>query len=161
MRGGISTPFDKRGSRECAGGFPFRTSRVNTFMPPQYSSPALKYLARELRMSMTDAEHCLWSRLRRRQIAGIQFYRQRPIGNYVVDFYAPTVRLVIEVDGAQHMGQARKLHDARRTAHLAELGLRVLRFDNRQVLLETDAVLDEISRAVQIPPSPPFLKGGN
>jgi very-short-patch-repair endonuclease len=65
-------------------------------------NPRLKAKARGLRSALTDAEQRLWNRLRRKQILGVQFYRQKPIGNYIVDFYAPAARLVIEVDGAQH-----------------------------------------------------------
>lgn len=97
---------------------------------------------------MTDAEHRLWFRLRRKQLHGVQFYRQKPLGAYVVDFYAPAVGLVVEVDGGQHFEQAAMLADARRTDVLRGMGLQVLRFDNRQVLLETEAVVEEIWRFV-------------
>jgi very-short-patch-repair endonuclease len=111
-------------------------------------NPKLKTKARSLRANLTDAEQRLWRRLRRKQILGVQFYRQRPIDNYIVDFYAPAANLVTEVDGSQHveLGQAR--HDRRRTEYLEQRGLRVLRFDDRQVLLQPDAVVDEIFRAV-------------
>jgi very-short-patch-repair endonuclease len=64
--------------------------------------PRLKGAARSLRSDPTDSEQRLWSRLRRKHILGVQFYRQKPIGRYVVDFYAPAVGLVVEVDGGQH-----------------------------------------------------------
>ena len=108
----------------------------------------LKSRARLLRTSLTDAERFLWSRLRRKQILGVQFYRQKPIGNYIVDFYAPSARLVIEVDGSQHFEPTQAEKDRRRTAYLSQIGLRVLRYNDRQVLLELDSVLDEIFRAV-------------
>jgi very-short-patch-repair endonuclease len=63
-------------------------------------NPNLKFLARNLRVNLTDSEQRLWSRLRRRQILGVQFYRQKPLGNYIADFYAPKVNLVIEIDGS-------------------------------------------------------------
>ena len=62
----------------------------------------LKLPSRDLRSNMTDAEQLLWSRLRRKQILGLQFYRQKPLLNYIVDFYCPAVNLVIECDGGQH-----------------------------------------------------------
>ena len=65
--------------------------------------PQLRPLARRLRAAMTDAEHRLWFRLRRKQLLWVQFYRQKPIGKYIVDFYAPAVALVIEVDGGQQI----------------------------------------------------------
>ena len=106
--------------------------------------PPLKVLARRLRSGMTDAEHRLWFYLRRKQLDGVPCYRQKPIGPYVVDFYLPELRLVIEVDGSQHLTQLGMEADAKRTAYLKSLGLKVIRFDNRQVLLETHAVLDVI-----------------
>ncbi len=93
---------------------------------------------------MTDAEQRLWQRLRRKQLAGVQCYRQKPLGRYVVDFYLPAAMLVVEVDGGQHFTEAGRASDLVRTAWLERLGLEVLRFDNRQVLLETDAVVDSI-----------------
>ncbi|MBI3919422.1 MAG: DUF559 domain-containing protein [Betaproteobacteria bacterium] len=134
-------------------------------MPRQYASSALKHFARELRSAMTDAERCLWACLRRKQMESVQFYRQRPIGSYVVDFYASAVRLVVEVDGSQHMDATGQAHDERRTAFLASRGIRVLRFDNRQVLAETQAVLEEILRVVRerksakSPRTPLFKRG--
>ena len=64
---------------------------------------SLKGRARALRKSLTESETALWSRLRGKQLLNIQFYRQRPIGQYIVDFFAPRARLVVEVDGSQHM----------------------------------------------------------
>ena len=103
-----------------------------------------KSIARILRVRMTEAEQRLWFRLRRKQLHGVQFYRQKPLGDYIVDFYAPAAGLVVEVDGSQHLEDAAILADAQRTAVLRNMGLHVLRFDNRQVLLETDAVIERI-----------------
>ncbi|KQZ56855.1 MULTISPECIES: endonuclease domain-containing protein [unclassified Lysobacter] len=101
----------------------------------------LKYPARRLRTAMTAAEQALWFRLRRKQVLGVQFYRQKPLLDFIVDFYAPAAGLVIEVDGSQHCDKGRVLADRARDAALAGRGLRVLRFDNRQVLVETDSVM--------------------
>jgi very-short-patch-repair endonuclease len=111
-------------------------------------NPQLRTRARKLRSNLTDAEQTLWSRLRRKQTLGIQFYRQRPIGNYIVDLYAPPVRLVVEVDGAQHLETAQARYDKLRSEHMAKVGLIVLRFDDRQVLLQLESVMEEIYRAV-------------
>ena len=109
----------------------------------EYDAP-LKRLARRLRRNMTDAEHKFWFNLRRKQLDGVPCYRQKPIGPYIVDFYLPEIKLVIEVDGSQHLTKTGIGADARRTAYLESLGLKVIRFDNRQVLLETHTVLEVI-----------------
>lgn len=135
-------------------------------MRPQLKyHPQLKPKARSLRTAMTDCERILWSHLRRKQMLGVQFYRQKPIGNYIVDFYAPKAKLVVEVDGSQHASAEHVTKDARRDAYLATLGIRVLRFGDRQVLQELDAVTEVIfqvvdERLAENPPMPPFLKGG-
>jgi len=100
----------------------------------------LKLNSRSLRSNMTDAEQHLWQFLRRKQINDWQFYRQKPLGAYIIDFYCPAAQLVVELDGSQHFEVAHQQADQQRDVFLQSLGLRVLRFDNRQVLLETDAV---------------------
>jgi len=126
----------------------------------------LKPLARNLRGRQTEAEQKLWFHLRRDQL-GIRFYRQRPLGPYILDFYAPRAGLVVELDGSQHhYDPAQQQKDARRDAWLKAQGIRVLRFDDRQALAETEAVLEVILQAVRdvtaagTPPSPPLKKGG-
>ena len=127
---------------------------------------SLRHKARLLRKRMTDSERVLWSRVRGKQLLGVQFYRQKPIGDYIVDFFAPKAKLVVEVDGSQHMQRDHATKDKRRDAYLASLGLRVLRFDSSQVLRETDAVAEAIFQAMamflnlEIPPIPPFPQGG-
>jgi very-short-patch-repair endonuclease len=97
---------------------------------------------------MTDAEQLLWLRLRRKQLMGVQFYRQKPLGNFVVEFYAPRAKIVVEFDGSQHHEPAAMKADAERDECLSRLGLNVLRFDNLQVLRETESVLDTIRIAI-------------
>jgi very-short-patch-repair endonuclease len=92
--------------------------------------------ARQLRSTRTDAEIRLWSRLRRKQLGG---FRQQPIGPYIVDFFCPEAKLVIEVDGGQHNVEEEK--DERRTPWLEERGFRVIRFWNNDVLSNTDGVM--------------------
>ncbi|GIK25894.1 MAG: hypothetical protein BroJett006_21400 [Betaproteobacteria bacterium] len=124
---------------------------------------SLKQPARKLRSDMTDAERLLWSRLRGKQILGVQFYRQKPLGPYIVDFHAPAAKLVVEVDGSQHFDVAGQVSDRRRDAYLGSLGLRVLRFDNLQVLKEMEAVLETIFGVVEAriksPPAPLLQRG--
>jgi very-short-patch-repair endonuclease len=118
-------------------------------------NPRLKRSARRLRSNMTDDEQLLWSRLRRKQILDIQFYRQKPLGPYIVDFYAPKARLAVEVDGSQHFEPTAARCDRGRSAQLAELGVRILRFDNLLVLHELAAVVEQIWVAVQAATNPP------
>jgi very-short-patch-repair endonuclease len=105
----------------------------------------LKY-ARNLRHSLTDAERLLWSRLRRRQLAGFKFRRQHMIGPYICDFVCPEALIVVELDGSQHLDAA--AYDSRRDAFLRERGFRVLRFWNGQVLRETESVIETIFEAL-------------
>ena len=152
---GSLLPLTKRGLR----GRPFKSKVLLKY------NPYLKRRARRLRSDMTEAEQLVWSKLRRKQILGVQFYRQKPIGDYIVDFYAPKARLVVEVDGSQHLKPNYAQRDAQRDAYLAGLGLIVLRFRNSQVLKELDPVAEVIFQTVaecgaENPPIPPLRKGG-
>jgi len=105
---------------------------------------ALKASSRVLRSNMTDAQQLLWKRIRGKQILGVQFNRQKPILNYIVDFYCARARLILELDGGQHLDADHQQKDKLRDNALSGLGLLVLRFDNYQVLMETDSVLESI-----------------
>ena len=88
----------------------------------------LKALSQYLRKNMTDAENMLWLKLRRKQLKGHQFYRQKIIGKYIVDFYCPKANLVIELDGGQHYSETGRAKDRTRDDSLTEMGIKVLRF---------------------------------
>ena len=105
-------------------------------------------VASRLRTNMTDAERRLWARLRRKQIASHRFRRQVPIGRYVVDFACLSANLVVEVDGAQH--DVDDINEITRTHWLESKGYRVLRYGNRDVLLETDRVIEDIWRQLSV-----------
>ena len=111
--------------------------------------------ARRLRRDLTDVERKFWQRLRREQISGLNFRRQHPVGPYVLDFYCPTLRLAIELDGGQHNLDQNRRKDERRTAWL-------LRFWNNDVTGNLAGVLTEIARiASELTPSPTLpLSGG-
>lgn len=100
--------------------------------------------ARALRNGATDAERKLWQCLRGRQLHNCKFRRQYPIAGFVADFACVEARLVIELDGSQHLEQVSR--DEERTRRLAVNGYRVVRFWNDDVLLRTDAVVEEIAR---------------
>ena len=109
----------------------------------------LKEFARYLRKNMTKSEQILWSRLRGKQLLGAQFYRQKPLGNFIVDFFAPRAKLVVEVDGSQHAENDHAMKDKQRDECLASLGIRVLRLNSREVLKDTDSVVDLIYRVME------------
>ena len=102
--------------------------------------------ARQLRKNPTEAEKSLWSQLRYRQLDGHRFRRQRPIGLYIVDFVCLESRLVIELDGGQHIKSAG--YDAARSADLNVRGYSVIRFWNNQVLAEMGGVKEAILLAL-------------
>ncbi|MFN8494153.1 MAG: DUF559 domain-containing protein [Caldilineaceae bacterium] len=111
----------------------------------------LKPLARQMRKEPTRAEARLWQRIRKRQIAGVQFRRQVAIERFIVDFCSIEARLIIEVDGAIH--QYTQEEDTLRQAFLESRGFRVLRFRNDEVLGNLGAVVEVIVEALkQTPP---------
>jgi very-short-patch-repair endonuclease len=99
-------------------------------------------LARKLRRNMTPAETKLWGYLRNRQLMDLKFRRQQPIDRYVVDFVCFEKKLVIELDGSQHLENEKE--DNRRSQKLNENGLEVIRFTNNEVMYEIEAVIEEI-----------------
>jgi len=116
----------------------------------------LKQYSRELRKNMTEAENLLWSKIRRKQLKGYQFYRQKIIGNYIVDFYCPKANLIIELDGSQHYSVKGEVNDRNRDTYMIRLGLKVLRFSDREVFKNLKGVLEIIWGNLKSP----FRKGG-
>ncbi len=104
----------------------------------------LKELARHLGKNMTDAERLMWSRLRRKQINGKPFYRQKIVGDYIVDFYCSTAELAVEIDGGQHYTVKGSVKDTRRDRYLRTQGLTVLRFSDREVFENLNGILERI-----------------
>ncbi len=119
-------------------------------MPPRKIipyRPELKRLARHLRKNMTPAEKRLWKHLRRKQMYGYSFYRQRPIDQYIVDFYCPDLMLAIEVDGRSHDGRLEQ--DLERQRRLEALGICVLRFSDQQVMRDLENVLRALGEWIE------------
>jgi very-short-patch-repair endonuclease len=114
--------------------------------------------ARELRRAQTDAEKKLWDRLKGRQLHGVKFRRQFPIGPFFADFCAAKELLVIELDGSQHMEMA--LRDEQRTKYLEGLGYRVARFWDNDALASIDEVLEKISDLLKDPSVSPRPRAG-
>ena len=107
--------------------------------------------ARALRRATPPLERELWRLLRSRQLDGLKFRRQVPLGPYVVDFLCLRHRLIVEADGPLHD----PIHDAKRDAWLHAQGFRVLRFENSRINSRSWTVIDEIARAIAAPPADP------
>jgi len=113
--------------------------------------------AKRLRRDETDCERKLWMHLRARQINGLKFRRQQPVGRYIVDFFCPESQLVIELDGGQHADQVQA--DQHRTEFLNRSGYRVLRFWDNDVLNNIESVLQRIAEALGSPSPCPLPPG--
>ena len=106
------------------------------------TTPKIFGRAKQLHRNMTQAEAKLWKYLRAHRMGDVHFRNQHAIGNYIVDFCAPRRKLIIEVDGSQHLEQQE--YDAERTRYLETRGYQVLRFWNREVMNNIDEVLNVI-----------------
>ena len=110
-------------------------------------NPKLKKLALELRKNMTLSEIILWNELKRKQIKGCDFDRQRPIDNFIVDFYCKDLMLAIEIDGESHFGKEK--YDEARDEKLKYLGIHVLRFDDLEIRQNLDGVVKVIEMWIE------------
>ena len=108
----------------------------------KYAPRYIVLFSRRLRLQQTEAEQILWSRLSKKQLAGLRFRRQHPIRRFIVDFYCHRKRLVIEVDGKIHRKQ--KEYDRKREDILKASGYHVIRFTNEEILDDVDSVLMRI-----------------
>ena len=104
----------------------------------------LKEFRKELRNNSTKAESKLWKALQKSQLEGRKFRRQHSIGNYILDFYCPKEKLIIELDGQVHDNFINEEYDGKRTEYLEGLGFKVLRFENYLVFEQLDMVLEAI-----------------
>ena len=109
-----------------------------------YNLSHLKETRRFLRKNMTDAEQVLWSILKGKKIHGLKFRRQYSIGYYIVDFYCPSKKIVIELDSHHHFNPDGIINDKERDEHLHLLGFKVLRFENNEVLHDLTGVIIKI-----------------
>ncbi|RXQ92218.1 DUF559 domain-containing protein [Ancylomarina salipaludis] len=103
-----------------------------------------KPFRKRLRNRSTSSEASLWKLLKNRQVAGLKFRRQISIGNYIVDFYCPEIKLIIELDGASHDNYLSEEMDEKRDAYLMNEGYRILRFENRCVFEFPEEIIGEI-----------------
>ena len=112
--------------------------------------PTLHQFTRQLRLRQIDCERLIWQKLRARQVLDLKFRRQHPCPPYVLDFYCVELQLAVELDGSEHFTPEQRSYDQRRSEYLNSQGIAVLRFDNRQVLMETEGVLQEIWRKARL-----------
>ncbi|NER19586.1 MAG: endonuclease domain-containing protein [Symploca sp. SIO1B1] len=108
-------------------------------------NPKLKERARELRKNMTPGEQKLWHHLKGKQMLGYDFDRQRPIDQFIVDFYCKQLQLALEIDGASHNSEEAQQYDHERQLRLEGLGVHFLRFQESEVLKDTPQVLEAIA----------------
>lgn len=109
-----------------------------------YYKPQLKEMARELRKHSTLSEVLLWQQLKRKQIKGCDFHRQKPIDEYIVDFFCPQLNLIIEIDGETHSDKLDQ--DKQRQTRLESLGFHLLRFLDSDVKQNMEGVLQIIEK---------------
>jgi very-short-patch-repair endonuclease len=119
-------------------------SKANTLRRREFKTA----FAKDMRQQPTDAERKLWWLLRNKQMAQLRFRRQQPIGPYIADFFCPSAKLIVELDGGQHGTEENRLYDEQRTRFLNTRGYRVLRFGNEHFLKHPDSVLEGIWHAV-------------
>jgi very-short-patch-repair endonuclease len=110
------------------------------------SNPKTKHFAIQLRKVLTPAERKLWSRIRNDQL-GVTFRRQHAVGNYIPDFCSPKAKLIIEMDGGQHLDQQE--YDDERTKYFESIGYKVIRFWNNDVMNDIESVIRAIIQAME------------
>ena len=123
------------------------------------NDPTLKQRRRRLRRNQTDAERALWAKVRNKQFFGIKFFRQYSIGPYIIDFYCPTVKLAVELDGGHHSQSDNREYDAARSEYLKTQGIDVMRFWDNEVLLDIQSVLSKLALKVTPLYSPLKVRG--
>ena len=111
------------------------------------TTPEIEQAAKRLRKNLTPAEAKLWSALKNKQLEGLKFRCQHPVGNFILDFYCPSRKLVVEVDGKIHNDRIDRDRD--RTSKLEEYGYTIVRFSNEEVLDNLPLVLAEIKKIVK------------
>jgi len=119
-----------------------------TIMTKLYNKTSEREKRRTLRNNLTPAETKLWAKLRGRQLENCKFRRQYSIGAFVVDFYAPELKLAIEIDGDSHFQPEAVKYDRERQLFLEAKGIRVVRFTNEQVYQQLDEVVEAIAQTV-------------
>ena len=118
-------------------------------MPQHFNRTTEKAKRRELRNHATDAERLLWQRLKGKQLAGVKFRRQYSIDEFILDFYAPSIKLAIEIDGPTHLSEEAMKYDEVRTKYVERFGIRILRVTNVDVYTNIEGVLLQIESTIR------------
>ena len=113
---------------------------------PLYNHKHLKEKRKELRFNATAAEAVLWKALKCKQIEGRRWRRQFSVGNYILDFYCPEIKLCIELDGNEHYTLTGEMYDEKRDEYLKRLGITIIRFENRDIWYATENVIETIRK---------------
>ncbi len=113
------------------------------------TNPRVVQRARELRQDQTQAEEVLWQALRNRRVRH-KIRRQHPLGRFIIDFYCHQAALCIEIDGDAHSEASQRAYDIARTQYLEDHGYRIVRFTNRDIQQNLQAVIDEICRTIDL-----------
>ena len=121
-----------------------RGGKLDNMKESIHNLKALENNRKQLRNNLTPAEAALWKMLQNSQLEGRKFRRQHSVGNYILDFYCPSERLCIELDGAYHFTEQGASYDQERTHFLNRHNIRVIRFENKDVFEQTDYVLQTI-----------------
>jgi very-short-patch-repair endonuclease len=121
-----------------------------------HSLPHLGEYRKDLRKNLTPAEAAFWRIVKNSKFEGRKFCRQHSVGKYILDFYCPSEKLAVEMDGAGHFSSFGTFQDIERGAYLESQGIRVVRFENREVFEETEWMLDVIRANFRFgPPATP------
>ncbi len=121
-----------------------RTEGVQNNMRFIFNNPKFKFIRRDLRKQMTEAESLLWSKIKNKKLINYKFRRQYGIGPFIVDFYCPKLKLVIEIDGGQHNQLENIEYDNSRTEYFKSMNILVIRYWNNEVLSSIEGVYDDI-----------------
>ena len=117
-------------------------------MTKTLNTKKLQPYRRSLRKKMTFAEVALWLMIKNKQLDGVRFLRQYSVGNFILDFYTPQFKLAIELDGDGHFTEQQMEYDKKRDEYLNSQGIKVLRFENFEVIEYPDRTLEEIRKYI-------------
>jgi len=125
----------------------------------KFYNPRLKSFSRQLRKKGILSEVLFWLEVKNRKLLGYRFLRQRPIGNYIVDFYCPKLKLAIEIDGSSHDSPIAMERDLRKDRYLESVGIKVIRYRDSDVKNDIGSVIQGLKREIGSPLNPPSTRG--